>query len=289
MSLSALPQIPAEQENALVNRARQGDRSAFADLVAPWRKPLYAYLYRMVTLRQDAEDLLQDVMIRALEGLSEFRGEARFKSWLFGIATHAAIDHLRKKKRWRTEAQLLGEQAALASPEVTERLKGVVAAPDFVYEIREHVAFCFSCVARTLPPEEQAAILLREIFGFSNEEAARIVGLSEPAFRHRLAAARAEMTRSFEGLCALISKTGACWQCRNLRQWAPEQNRGQDLVSIQVSPGVEVNAENLLDARIEIARRADLEEGRTRTMHEWFYENLTRQEEDPASLRPPSG
>lgn len=289
MSLAALPHESEEKEAVLVARARQGDRSAFAELAAPWRKPLYAYIYRMVTLRQDAEDLLQDVMVRALEALRDFRGEARFKSWLFAIATHACLDHLRKKKRWRTEAQLLGEQGALASPEISERLRSVVAAPDFVYEIREHIAFCFSCIGRTLPPEGQAALLLREVFGFSNEESAQIAGLSEPAFRHRLAAARAEMIRSFDGLCRLVSKTGACWQCAGLREWTPEKNRGADLVSIQVAPGVAVNAENLLDARIEIVREADLEKGGSRTMHEWFYENLTRQEEGAAAEQAASG
>ena len=83
----------------------------------PWRKPLFGYIYRMVTLRQDAEDLLQDVLVRVLENIREYRGEARFKSWLFGIATHVCLDHLRTKKRWRVEAQFIGEKEATPSPE----------------------------------------------------------------------------------------------------------------------------------------------------------------------------
>ena len=64
MSVHPQPQISLEQETALVERARQGDSAAFGSLVEPWRGPLFGYIYRMVLLRQDAEDLLQDVLDR---------------------------------------------------------------------------------------------------------------------------------------------------------------------------------------------------------------------------------
>src|ERR1700720_1114075 len=126
MSVQPLPQIPPEEEVALVERARQGDRDAFGSLLNPWRKPLFGYIYRMVTLRQDAEDLLQDVLVRVLENIREYRGEARFKSWLFGIATHACLDHLRHRKRWRVKAQLIGEKETSADPEQHEGLVGLM-------------------------------------------------------------------------------------------------------------------------------------------------------------------
>jgi len=270
---------PAEDEAQLVSRARQGDSSAVEALVNPWRKPLFAYIYRMVTLPEDAEDLLQDVLVRVLEGLPQFRGEARFKTWLFGIATHVCLDHLRRKKRWRIETQLDAERAAEADPGEIERIAGLMAQPDFVFEIREHIAFCFACIGRTLPPEEQAALLLKEVLGFTAEEAAGILGVSEPVFRHRLSAARAAMIHAYGGLCRLISKTGVCWQCQGLREFAPPRNRGENLVQIQVAPGRAVTPENLFDARIEIVRAADLEGGGSRKLHESFFQGLTRLEE----------
>ncbi|MGH9704217.1 MAG: RNA polymerase sigma factor [Candidatus Acidiferrales bacterium] len=271
--------IPLEEEASLLNRAQQGDQAAFTSLVEPWRAPLFGYIYRMTTQRQDAEDLLQDVLVRVLESLPQFRREARFKSWLFGIATHVCLDHLRRKKRWRVEAQMIGEREARETPGAGEVLRALVAKPEFRFEIREHIAFCFACIARTLPPVEQAALLLREMLEFTAEESAAILNISEPAFRHRLAAARAAMTQAYEGLCQLINKTGACWQCRGLRELAPEQNRGSDLVQIEVAPGLAVTAENLLDARLRIGREADLENGRTRTMHDLFYQSLANREE----------
>ncbi len=279
MSIHPLPQIAVEEEAQLVERARQGDPDAFGTLVEPWRRPLFGYIYRMVAHRQDAEDLLQDALVRAMESIRKFRGEGRFKSWLFGIATHVCLDHLRRRKRWRVEAQLFAEQAAHANPEMPERMGTLMAQPDFVFEIREHIAFCFSCLGRTLPPEEQAALMLREVLGFTAEEAAGILGVSEPVFRHRLAAARNTMIESYDGLCQLINKTGACWQCKSLREIAPEGHRGEDLVQIQVAPGVAVTPETLFDARLKIVHEADLEAGRTRTLHDMFFANLTHQEE----------
>ena len=279
MTSSSQPPLPHDDELKLVERARQGDRAAFGSLVEPWRKPLFGYIYRMVTLRQDAEDLLQDVFIRVLEDIRSYRGEARFKSWLFGIATHACLDHLRKRKRWRVEAQLIGEREATANPENIVQLRGLMAQPGFTYETREHIAFCFSCIARTLEPEEQAAVVLKEVLEFTNQEAAAILRLSEPVFRHRLSDARAKMTKAFDGLCALINKAGVCYQCQGLREIAPENHRGPDLVQIEVAPGMALTPDTLFDARAAIARSADLADGTTRAMHDMFYTTLSAREE----------
>lgn len=279
MSSQAMPQVPQEQEMVLVERARGGDQTAFGSLVEPWRRPLFGYIYRMVTLRQDAEDLLQDVLVRVLEGIREYRGEARFKSWLFGIATHVCLDYLRKKKRWRVEAQLIGEKEAHEDPESITSLRELISQTDFRYEIREHIAFCFSCIARTLPPEEQAALMLKEVLDFTAQEAAGVLGVSEPVFRHRLAAAREKMIGDYEGLCALINKEGMCCQCRGLRELTPEANRGADLVQIEVAPGVTLNPSSLFDSRLGVVRDADLAGGKTRTMHDVFYAQLAEREQ----------
>ena len=274
-----LNQIPIEQEAQLVERARSGDEAAFTELVEPLRQPLFAYVYRMVTLRQDAEDLLQDVLVRVLQSLPSFRGEARFKTWLFGIATHVCMDHLRAKKRWSVEAQLHGQHDTEADPNQMATLDALIHSPDFVFEMREHIAFCFSCISRTLEPEEQAAIMLREVLGFSNQEAAAMLEVSEPVFRHRLSSARSKMIGSYDGLCQLINKTGVCWQCKGLQQFAGAGHSGQELVQIEVAPGVDVTPESLFDARLKIVRDTGFPESKTRRMHDLFFEGITRREE----------
>lgn len=268
-----------ELETQLINRAQTGDRAAFDELLQPMRPPLFSYIYRMVTHRDDAEDLLQEVLVRVLNSLPKFRREAKFKTWLFGIATHVCLDHLRGRHRWRIEAQLVGEQETEADPEALDQLAAMMARPDFRYEIREHVAFCFSCIGRTLPPEEQAALMLREVLGFTAQEAARILELSEPVVRHRLSAARSKMIERYEGLCQLINKTGVCHQCRGLREFAPAEHRGQDLVQIEVAPGQALTPDNLFEARLEVVRAARLDDGSARAMHDAFFAAIAIREE----------
>lgn len=88
------------------------------------------------------------------------------------------------------------------------------------------------------------------------------------------------MIDSYAGLCQLVNKTGVCWQCRGLRELAPEAHRGADLVQIEVAPGLSVTPENLFDARLAIVREADLEGGSTRALHDLFYEHTTLREEN---------
>jgi RNA polymerase sigma-70 factor (ECF subfamily) len=234
----------------------------------------------MVAHHQDAEDLLQETLVRAISEIPSFRGEARFHTWLFGIASHVCLDHLRKKRRWRVETQLEGEARARADPKRMEEIQAMMSRGDFAFEIREHVAFCFSCLARSLEPEAQAALFLREVMGFTAEEGASMLGLSEPKFRHRLAAARRFMIDAFDGMCELINKKGACWQCRSLREIAPEANRGPDLVRIEVGPETSVTPESLFDARLEVVRDADLEEGGSRRLHEDFFVAVSEWEDE---------
>ncbi len=87
------------------------------------------------------------------------------------------------------------------------------------------------------------------------------------------------MTKSYEGLCQLINKTGVCYQCYGLREMTPERNRAKDLVQIEVAPGVPMSAESLLDARIDIVRQANLESGGTAPLHRLFLQGLSAREE----------
>src|SRR5690349_14888114 len=83
--------LPIEQETQLVERARGGDQAALGELVEPLRRPLFSYIYRMVTHPQDSEDLLQDVLVRVMDSLPSYKADSRFKTWLFGIATHVCL------------------------------------------------------------------------------------------------------------------------------------------------------------------------------------------------------
>jgi RNA polymerase sigma-70 factor (ECF subfamily) len=267
--------------NELLTVARQGNLDALHQLFALHKAGLFRLLYRMLGHRADAEDLLQECWLRGQRGIGGFRGDAiSIKAWWFGIASRLALDHLRARKRWREEAQLIGEQETDSNPVELERLAAVLSAPDFRYEVREHIAFCFTCIGRTLDPTEEAALLLREVFDSSNAEAAKMLDLSELAFRHKLSSARRKMIESFHGLCQLVNKTGRCYQCVTLRDIAPEGSRGELITRIDpATPFHGDVSEALLDGRIAIAKAANLENGTSAKLHTAFFQSLASREE----------
>lgn len=103
-------------ERALIERFRRGDADAFADLVRPWHRRLAGYLARMCGDAAHADDLLQETLIRVWRGLQAYDDRKRFGSWLFTIAHHVTIDHLRREARAPDEIAGVPEVAAPADP-----------------------------------------------------------------------------------------------------------------------------------------------------------------------------
>ena len=147
-----------------------------------------------------------------------------------------------------------------------------LARPGAVYDAREHLAFCFSCVGRSLSPEEAAALLLREVFEFSNKDAASICGVSESVLRHRLSAARHAMQDAFDGLCGLVAKTGVCHQCKGLRDNAPAENRGPEV------PTMPEDRDARWRVRLQVVREADLLDGTAAELHRLMFRAVARVE-----------
>src|SRR5262249_3528657 len=134
-------------------------------------------------------------------------------------------------------------------------------------------AFCFSCVGRSLPPDQQAALILCDVFQFTSREAAEVAGTSEPVLRHRLSDARREMQRHFERLCALVANSGVCYQFDGLRDHTTAAHRGPEL------PTLTGASEQKYAQRLTIIRDADVEQGRSRALHELLSRALTHFEE----------
>lgn len=258
-------------EGALLERARAGASDAFDALARPHRGALHTLAYRLVSDPSDAEDLVQESLLQAFRKLDGFRGDAKFRTWLFSIATHKCLDHLRKKRRWSIEVQDQAARQHLEAPSLMATVDQITAKPGFRYEYREHIAYCLSCIGRSLLPEESAAIVLREILEFNNVEAAKAVGLSLSTFRHRLASGRKKMCTAFEGRCALIGKQGICWQCETVRTILPEDRNGEPPHAIA---DADEEPERKLDRRFAIAREAKLGNGTTGPMHVYFLRYL---------------
>lgn len=158
-------------------------------------------------------------------------------------------------------------------------------SPDYIFDAHEHIAYCFTCVARTLDPEPHAALVLRDAMGFTNREAADAIGLSESVLRHKLSAARRTMNERFEGLCALINKQGACWQCEGLGDMHPAGKRGVATPELSVTEDSDAYR-----VRLAIVRDADVDRGRAQAFHDltWLRMSATEQERGAEAPAPES-
>jgi RNA polymerase sigma-70 factor (TIGR02960 family) len=194
----------------LLQRARQGDREAFSELVEPYRRELQVHCYRMLGSLQDAEDALQETLLAAWLGLDGFEARSSVRTWLYRIATNRCLNLLRSSSRRPVTAALLpirppeptrlGEVLWL-QPYPDALLEGVpddAPGPEARYESREAISLAFVTAVQLLPPNQRAALLLRDVLGYRASETAELLGLTEDAVTSALKRARATMeaTRS---------------------------------------------------------------------------------------------
>ena len=140
---------------------------AFASLVEAHQTRVRGVVRRLVGHPEEVEELYQEALLKAWRAVDRFRGGSAFGTWLVQIASRTALDHLRRRRRWRTEAQPLLAQACREDQRLAADVVATFTEPGFAFDAREHVAFCFTCVARTLPPEQQVAVVLRDVVGLS--------------------------------------------------------------------------------------------------------------------------
>lgn len=185
--------------------ARRGDEGAFEALVEPRRAEMRAHCYRMLGSSHDAEEVLQEALLRAWRGLPRFEGRSSIRSWLFRIATNACLDELQRRSK-RVLPMAVGPGGELdGAPDVeTEWLEpypapweteDMSATPEARYEQRESVELAFVAALQWLAPNERAVLLLREVLGFSAREAAELLQTTTAAVNSALQRAR----RSIEG------------------------------------------------------------------------------------------
>ena len=141
---------------------------------------LKSFILRMTTSVQDAEDIVQETYIKARSKINTFRGESSLKTWVFSIASNLAKDLLRSKKRWpETVTDICREEVLGNKQFLQEAIHIRETSPQGNFEIKEHIAFCFTCVSKSLPLEEHLALLLKEVYGFKVREIAHILNQTD--------------------------------------------------------------------------------------------------------------
>src|SRR5262245_60999889 len=185
------------EERKLIQTAHNGDQNAFRHLVETHQKELLAHCYRMLGSHDDAEDALQDTLLRAWRGLPAFDGRGAFRRWLYRIASNACLDAIaRRPKRVLPIDHVRGGSAALPTEEWMElRLdqfgfEDRNTAPETRYEQREALELALAMALRHLPPRQRAVLVLREVLGFSAKEVSRALGMSVISVNSALQRAR---------------------------------------------------------------------------------------------------
>ncbi len=180
----------------LLGAARAGDGDAFARLIEPYRRELTAHCYRMLGSLHDAEDALQETLLRAWQGLERFEGRSSLRAWLYRVATNVCLRAIERRPKRVLPIDYGGPaadpHAALAAP-VTEstwiapypdqhlEVPDGRAGPDARYEQRESVELAFIAALQHLPALQRAVLILRDVLGYTGAETAAMLDTNPDA------------------------------------------------------------------------------------------------------------
>lgn len=180
---------------------------AFAEMIEPMRHELQVHCYRMLGSIEDAEDAVQETLLRAWSRLDSYAGRGSLRAWVYGIATHACLDALRRRKARAWPTDLAGpadprryELGAVDVPWLQpypDRLLDAAAAaqdqPEAVVTARETIELAFLAALQRLPPRQRAVLILRDTLDWSVNDTATALGLTPAAVNSALQRAHATL------------------------------------------------------------------------------------------------
>ena len=186
------------------------DSTEFTSLVEPYRRELYLHCYRLLGSFHDAEDLVQETMLRAWQHFDTFRGQSSLRTWLYQIATNACLDAL-KKRSPRTLPVMVAPEAdpyqplapawarsTWLEPISDSWLAEATEDPAARYSRRESVSLAFLTVLQMLPPRQRAILILSDVLDWHASEIASLLSISVSAVNSALHRARVTMAKQYQ-------------------------------------------------------------------------------------------
>jgi RNA polymerase sigma-70 factor, ECF subfamily len=186
-----------DELGAVAAAAKAGDESAFGALAERYRRELQVHCYRMLGSFEDSEDLTQETFLRAWRKRATFQGRSSFRAWLYGIATNACLDVIKRRPRQR-HASKGGKQPVFEVPWLQpypDRLLETIPAPDAEPETavvsKETIELAFIVAIQQLTANQRAALILRDVLGWPAKDAAELLETSVASVNSALQRARA--------------------------------------------------------------------------------------------------
>ena len=180
-------------ETELTEKLKHGDETAFKAIVEQWQDMVYNTILGIVQNETEAEDLAQDVFIKVFEKISTFKGDSKFSTWLYRIATTTALDHLRSKKRKKRSGFL---QALSGSSDEKEQI------PDFHHpgvslDNKERATVLFKAI-EALPDSQKAAYTLHKLEGLSYRDVSEVLNTTVSAVESLMSRANQNLRKQLE-------------------------------------------------------------------------------------------
>lgn len=206
---------------ALVERARQGDKDALESVVRAIMDRVYGLAIRMLAHDEDAEDATQEILIRIITHLGTFRGESAFSSWVYRVASN----HLLNTRRRRAERYFVSLEAIGQQVETALGADRPYVAPEAEREllVKETMLGCLHAVLVALKRDLRLAYILGDVIGVTSAEGAYILDISATAFRKRLSRARTLLVDFMREKCGLVRTSNPC-RCENQVSYAIQSN-----------------------------------------------------------------
>lgn len=191
--------MPVEQDDDhfLVTRTQSGDVAAFEALVRRYERWVFTLALRMLGDRGEAEDMAQEVFLKAYRGLPRFKGNSRFSTWLYAIASHHCLNHLQTRRRRPAASTRGADGVGGEGLPAAERLPDEAPRADELLE-REELARIVQTELTFLSEEHRLILILRDIQGLAYHEIAETLGVELGTVRSRLHRARAAMRERLE-------------------------------------------------------------------------------------------
>ena len=179
-------------DEELVARSIDGDTDSFNQLVVRWERPIYALAYRVIGREEEARDVVQETFLRAFRGIKNFRGQAKFSSWVYRIALNLCRDWIRRQQRAPVSQipEDVDPAELLAEREPTESIEDLVA--------RRELSAIVAEAMKSLSDEQRTAIILKEYHGMTFQEIADMQGCPLSTVKTRLYQGLSQLRRQLE-------------------------------------------------------------------------------------------